>query len=280
MNVRGVRLLAPSQAGREPLLPAAQRQVRSIYRYAYLVRHLIRSALAKQSTGTIFGALWWLADPLVLMAVYVFFVGVILKAGIKDFALFVLVGVILWKHVSSGIQAAIQGTMAREYAMRQVAFPRGAVPLAAVLAETVHLFIGFGIFVVVGAVFGVYPTLVFPLVFVLVAIQVALVLGLAFALSALNIYFRDVQNLTEYSLRVGMFLSPVLYKTSMVPSGFQQWFKLNPFTTLIPDFRDVLLYGTMPSWPAVAAVAVFAGFVLVTGFLVFVHLEPSFAKVN
>ncbi|MGE5689081.1 MAG: ABC transporter permease [Pseudomonadota bacterium] len=255
-------------------------ELRELVRYRELVRHLVRAALAKESTGTVFGALWWLIDPLVLVGVYVFFVDVILQSGGEDFALFVLVGALIWKHLSSATIASMTTTLAREQTMRQVAFPRAVLPLAAVLAETMHLALGLLVYVLAAIVFGVLVTPTFLLVVPLVAIEVALVLGLSFALAALNILYRDVQNLTSYALRIGFFLSPALYAIEQIPERVRPVYLLNPFATLIPAFRDVMLYHRPPDWEAVAVVAVGSLVTLVVGFVVFVRLERSFAKVS
>ena len=255
-------------------------EISAIIRYRELVRHLVRSALAKESTGRVFGALWWLVDPLVLVGVYVFFVDVILRSGGADYALFVAVGVLVWKHLSSGVIAAMTSTLSREQAMRQVAFPRGVLPLAAIIAETVHLVIGFGVYVVIAAVgFGVYATPTFLLVLPLLAIHLLLVLGLSFGLAALNVFYRDVQNLTNYALRVGFFLTPTLYAVSLVPDWMRPLYHVNPFATLIPAFREVMLYHDQPDWGAVAAVGAASAVIFVLGFVTFTRLQRSFAKV-
>jgi lipopolysaccharide transport system permease protein len=255
-------------------------EFREVVRYRELIRHLVRAGLAKESTGRVFGALWWLIDPLVLVGVYVFFVDVILRSGGEDFALFVLVGALIWKHLSSATIASIASTLAREQTMRQVAFPRAVLPLAAVLAETMHLALGLLVYVLAAILFGVLVTPVFLLVVPLVAIQVALVLGLSFAVAALNVLYRDVQNLTSYALRIGFFLSPALYAIGQIPESVRPVYLLNPFATLIPAFRDVMLYHRPPDWEAVAVVAVGSLVTLVAGFVVFVRLERSFAKVS
>lgn len=165
--------------------------------------------------------------------------------------------------------------------MRQVAFPRAVLPLAAIIAETTHLFIGFVVYVVIAAlVFGIFVTPVFLFVLPLLAIHLILVLGLSFGLAALNVLYRDVQNLTNYALRIMFFLSPTLYTISLIPDWIRPVYYLNPFATIIPAFRDVMLYQQQPDWVPVIEVGVASLVVLVVGFLTFVRLERSFAKVS
>lgn len=281
VSVRPATPLSPRYDSRPSATRGALAELIAVIRYRELVRHLVRSALAKESTGRIFGALWWLVDPLVLVGVYVFFVDVILRSGGENYALFVAVGVLIWKHLSSGVIASMTSTLSREQAMRQVAFPRAVLPLAAIIAETTHLFIGFVVYVVIAAlVFGIFVTPVFLFVLPLLAIHLILVLGLSFGLAALNVLYRDVQNLTNYALRIMFFLSPTLYTISLIPDWIRPVYYLNPFATIIPAFRDVMLYQQQPDWVPVIEVGVASLVVLVVGFLTFVRLERSFAKVS
>lgn len=272
-------MVTPYEPARPSLVRDAWAESRAVGRYRELVRHLVRSSLAKESTGRVFGALWWLVDPVVLVGVYVFFVDIVLRSGGDNYALFVAVGILLWKHLSSGVLGAMTTTLAREQTMRQVAFPRAVLPLAVVIAETMHLGIGLLVYIGFAAIFAVYVTPVFLLVLPLLAIHVLFVLGFAFALSALNILYRDVQNLTSYALRVGFFLSPTLYAVSLIPEWIRPVYYLNPFATLIPAFRDVMLFHEQPPWDAVAIVAGAAVILCILGFLVFTRFERAFAKV-
>jgi lipopolysaccharide transport system permease protein len=269
----------PTLHERGSMLAEARRELRSLVRYRNLVRHLMQQSLSKESTGRVFGAVWWLVDPLVSMGVYFFFVDVILDNGGEDFVFFVLIGLLAWKHVTSGTNGAITATLVREQTMRQVAFPRTVLPVSSVLAETFHFILGIGVFVAVAIPFGIYPTLAFPLVFVVMAVQVVLVLGISFVVAALNVFYRDVQNLTGYLLRIGMILAPVLYPLSRIPEEYQQLYKLNPFAILIPAYREVLMDGAVPNMTELGLVAAASLVALVVGFLTFVRLQAQFAKV-
>jgi lipopolysaccharide transport system permease protein len=276
MATRSVRLYE-----RHGLFREAWRDLRALTRYRELLRHLVRSAMARESTGTFFGIVWWLLDPLLLGLVFIFFVDVILGGGgMENYALFVLMGVVVWKHFQSGVQNGITSTLVRQQLMRQVAFPKAVIPIAAGLAETFHFFIGLGVVILVAIPFGVYPNMLYLLFPVLVAIQLALMLGVSFALSALNIFFRDVQNMAAYALRLGFFISPTLYAVPRIPEQYRDLYELNPFATILPAFHSILLQGKLHNAEQLAIVGGFSVVVLAVGYLVFVRLGRSFTKVD
>jgi ABC-type polysaccharide/polyol phosphate export permease len=270
----------PTLHERSSLVGEGVKELRAVARYRNLLRHLVRTSLARENTGTVFGSFWWLLDPLILIAVYFLFVKVILGAGEDNFVLFIFIGISALKYLSTSVTSGITSIVAREQLMRQVAFPRSVIPLASGLAGTFHFLLALGLFVVVAVPLGITPGPTLPLVLAPLAVQVALVLGLAYLLSSLNVFFRDIQNLTGYVFRVLLFLSPVLYTLERVPERILPYYMLNPLATIIPAYRDVLMYGQAPDWGALAIVGAASAGLLAVGFLTFVRLQHSFTKVT
>jgi lipopolysaccharide transport system permease protein len=265
---------------RTSLLREGLKELRAVARYRNLLRHLMGSSLAKESTGTVFGWIWWLLDPLILIGVYFVFVTVILGVNEPNFVLLVFLGLTAWKHVATSVTSSISTTLSREQLMRQVAFPRSVIPLASVLAGTFHFALALALYLVVAIPFDVRPQPTLPLVLIPLAIQVVLTLGLAYLLSALNIFFRDIQNLSQYLFRVLLFLSPVLYTLERIPEHIRPFYMVNPLATIFSAYHDILLYHRTPDYTALAAVGAASLAVLVFGFLVFVRLQHAFTKVT
>jgi lipopolysaccharide transport system permease protein len=263
------------------LLREAWESARGLVRYRELLWRLFRTAVARESTGTALGVVWWLLDPILFGLAFIFFVQVILGGGgIENYALFVFMGVTVWKHFQSGVGNGIGTTAGRLQLMRQIAFPKAVIPVATALAETFHFFIALGIIIVIAIPFGVHPSPAYLLFPVLVAIQFMLMLGTSFALSALNIFFRDIRNITGYALRLGFFLSPTIYAVPQIPDKYRDLYELNPFATILPAFHSVLLQGEIHNARPLAMVAAGSFAVLVVGFLLFVRLERSFTRVD
>ncbi|MGZ4387314.1 MAG: ABC transporter permease [Gaiellaceae bacterium] len=263
------------------LLTDARQELRSLHRYRELLSYMTSTALSTTYSGTFLGYVWWLLDPLMLMVVYVVFVGTILgRGGGGNFGLFVFNSVLVWKFFSSGVRNAIGLTLSKSGLMRQVAFPHSVLPLSSVLAETVHFAVGLAILVAIAVPFGIYPQPALPLVLAVVAIQLMLTLGFAFLLSALNVIFRDVHTLIGHLFQFWFFLSPALYNLSFVPERYRRVYMLNPFATLLPAYHDLLLEHRLPDFGGLAIVAVFSLAMVVGGFLAFVRLQPAFAKVQ
>lgn len=260
------------------MLRDARDEIRAVIRYRNLLRYLTTSALRTENANTVLGFVWWVLDPLLLAAVYVLLVGVILQRPEPDFPIFVLAGIIAWELFAKGARNMVNGTVRKERSMRQIPFPKAVLPLSAIGAASVHFAFAFCVLLVIAIPFGIYPSAYALLALPIALVQLCLTVGVGFFLAAVNIFFRDTTKLMRYGFRVGLYLSPILYPVSIVPERFRDLYELNPFATLIPAYRDVVMAHTLPDFGALAVVAAASLIVLVLGYLFFVRLEPWFPK--
>lgn len=260
------------------LLRDVRTELRSVVHYRHLLRYLVSSSLRTENSNTVFGFVWWILDPLLLAAIYVILVGVILGRGSPDFPVFVLTAMISWELFSKATNDAASETARKERSMRQIAFPKSVLPLATVLAAAVHFLAGFVVLLIVAIPFGIYPSILALLALPIALVQLAFTLGVAYFLSALNVFFRDTNKLTSYLFRMWFFLSPGLYSVSMVPERFRDLYELNPFSTFFTAYRSVVMYHDVPDLAALGILAGASLVVLILGYAFFVRLQPWFVK--
>jgi ABC-type polysaccharide/polyol phosphate export permease len=260
------------------LLGQARDDLRAIARHRHLLRYLIASGLRTENANTVLGFVWWILDPLLLMSVYVLLVGVLLGRGSPDLPVFILTAIIAWELFSKGTSNMVSGTMRKERSMRQIAFPKAVLPLSAIAAAAIHFAFAFAALLGVAILFGIYPSVYALLAVPIVLVQLALTIGIGFFLSAVNVFLRDTTKLMRYAFRFGFYLSPTLYPLSAVPDSVRPVYDLNPFATLIPAYRDVVMYHKVPDLAALGVVAAVSVAVLALGYLFFVRLQPWFAK--
>jgi lipopolysaccharide transport system permease protein len=151
--------------------------------------------------------------------------------------------------------------------VKKVYFPRMILPIAGVLSGLPDLGFSFVVLLAMMLVYGMVPGIAVLLLpaFVLIATLTALSLGLW--LSSLNAIHRDIRHAIPFVVQVGMFLSPVVYPSSMVPEAWRWLYGLNPMAGAIEGFRWALLSrgGPPGPWllvPVLALVLLLAGGVL------------------
>lgn len=269
---------------------------REIWSRRRLVGYLVRADIKKKGADTLLGNLWWLVDPLLQMLVYLILVSVIFARPQPDYGLFIFAAILPWKWFTSSVNDAITSVTGQERLIKQIAFPKIILPTASVGTGIINF--SFGL-IVLGAllvlVFSHRISVFLVWIPVIAAVQLVFTIAVAYVLSGVNVFFRDVGNISRHLLRLWFYLSPALYGAATVEKLAEQYpsigalAKLNPFYILFTAYRDVI-YGpevaaagsTGPVPPDVAALAALGGvslLLMLVAVWFFKRLEPAFAKV-
>jgi homopolymeric O-antigen transport system permease protein len=227
---------------------------------------------------TAFGVAWALLQPLAAMAVFTWVFGHV--AGLPSdglpYAPFVLVGVVLWFYISTAVSAAAESLVEHSDLVTRVWFPRPLAPIAAVLAGVVDLLVGLLLLVPVMAIASVAPPLQALTLPVWLLGGVLLAAGVGLWLAAMNVLYRDVRYALAFLLQIWLFVSPVVFPSSLVDSPWNWFFALNPVAGLIDGMRWALLDGPAPGPELAVSVASLVA-ILLGGILYFRRVERTFA---
>lgn len=227
---------------------------------------------------TAIGIAWAVIQPVMLMVVFSLVFGKLGKlpsAGLP-YPVFVLAGLLPWQLFNKSLTQGSMSMVTLGGMMSKVYFPRLIAPLASVMAGIVDFAISllalFGVMLYFGYVPGV-GVLLAP-IFILLALMAAF--GVSLWLSALNTEYRDVQHALPFLAQIWMFMTPVLYPSTLVPDGWRMLYALNPMVSSIEGFRWSLLGGQPPDPIALCISAVVTIALIVSGLLYFDRFEKAF----
>jgi len=252
----------------------------------------VRRELKSRYKDSVLGFVWSVIRPLVMLLVYYVALGRFLGAarGIDDFAIFIYAGLTVWTLFNEIVTAGTGSIVNNSGLIKKVYLPREIFPIATVGSALFNFGIQVVILLGATAVAGKFPwggeLAYFP-----VALAVALVWATAFALalSAWNVYLRDVGYLVEVFLMIFFWASPIVYSWSYVNKelgasflgelylanpmtlsvlGFQQSFWVAGSGSAVPDHLMTRLLIAL----AIGLVALWAGQ------RVFARLQASFAQ--
>lgn len=250
----------------------------NLWNYRHLTFKLAISEFKLRYKNSILGFFWSLLEPLLMLVVlYVVFTN-LMRVNVEHYQLFLLMGIISWNMLSRGTTMSLTSILGKPGLVQKVYFPREILVISTgitALLMTLLEFIVFGIFMLV---FDVVPgnTLVyFPLI---LFFEFLLVLGLAFGLSALNVYYRDMQYIWAVVLQAGFFAAPIIYPLSIIPEKYVWIIMLNPMTRIIDALRGAVIYSAPPVLADGLFIIAAALVVLATGYMIFLRLEPGFAE--
>lgn len=246
------------------------------------MKSLVDKDLRVRYKRSVLGFLWFLLKPIFSMAVYtVVFTRIIRFGGaIEHFSLFLLTGLLPWNFFSASLAASTRTLLDNHRLIRSVYFPRSALPVAAVLANGVHMILALSVLQVLLWIWGHPPTLPLLAVVPAVVMLCCLTSGLAMALSIWNVYYRDVAQFLEVLLLAWFYASPVIYPLGqgMIPSRIESVLRYNPLSGILEIFHSSMYYGTWPgAWCWLSGI-LWSGAFLLLGVAVFRRYEPSVVK--
>jgi ABC-type polysaccharide/polyol phosphate export permease len=275
---RGATRPGPLGLLREALVEVTQRR--------RLIRYLVQADVRKKGADTLLGNLWWVLDPLLQMAVYVVLVSVVFDRAVPDYPLFIFAAILPWKWFQSTVQDAITSVTGADRLIRQIQFPKLVLPVASAVAGILNF--AFGLVPLAALMLLLYRdriSLALVLIPLIGVVQFAFNLALAVGLAAINVFYRDVGNLSRHALRLWFYLSPGLYAIDVLRDTagdipvVGQLLLANPFAILFTAYRDVIYSKTAPDWVALGALLAASLILLAFTTLLFKRAEPSFAKV-
>lgn len=257
--------------------------VRTLRSHRSLLWRLVKREIASRYRGSWGGLLWSILLPCVMLGVYLFVFGVVYSPvrarGIdSSFALSLFAGMLLHGLVAECLARAPAAVLAQPSYVKKVVFPIELLPLTVVGAAVIQFLLGSCVLFV--AMLGKQELSFFALLWPMAWLPLlALCVGVAFALSALTVYLRDLAQITGFIATLLLFLSPVFYPLEQAPAGWQQWLLLNPLTIPIEAMRALLVHGRLPElvpWLTHAAVCILA---LWAGWWLFQRTRRGFADV-
>jgi ABC-type polysaccharide/polyol phosphate export permease len=261
-----------------------------------LIRYLVVAEMKKRGSDTILGNIWWVLDPVLQMLVYTIFVTVLVTRTTPDYPLFIFTAILPWKWFSSAVIDATSAVVREERLIKQMAFPKIILPVATNTGGVVGFLWGLIPLIAVAILYGRLTPLALWIP-VIAAVQYVFTLAAAIFVSAANVFFRDLGNVSGHLLRLWWFLSPSLYSLAQLDNLhtikdhpiLRALAGMNPFAVLFESYRAVL-YGQEAALPEglpnhgpdlVALFWLLIASVVLVGLaaIFFKRVEPEFAKV-
>ncbi len=218
---------------------------KSLYTYRELLFQMVRREIKSRFAGSIGGILWHFAHPLLLVLIYLFVFVYIFKMRVGEgggalSALYILSGLFPWIILSEGIVRGTTSLIENANIIQKTFFPTEILPAKAVVAPFFSYGTAMVILVIYTAVFTTaskLPILMLPLV---VLLQILFTLGISFITSTISVYFRDIVQIIQLITTIGVFLTPILYTTSLLPGWAANLMYFNPIYPFVSLYQFII----------------------------------------
>ena len=259
--------------------------VRKIVQNRYMIRSLVVRDIRARYTGSFLGVFWAFIHPLIQLVMFYFVFSVVLKARLgaeyagTHYAIWLMCGMLPWMLFSEIVNRSPGAVLEQANLITKTVFPSEILPLAHVAAAMMNHLIMFSILTGFLVVLGDGFSLKFLWIPVFFLGVILFSLGLAWFLSAVNVFLRDIGQVLGVVLQFWFFFTPVIYPAGLIPEKFQAWLSFNPMLHPVEGYRMALLGRAEPNLWGLAVLYTWGIGAIIFGGLVFRKLKPIFADV-
>lgn len=252
-----------------------------LWRYRDLLFMLVWRDVSINYRQSLVGYGWALFKPLLTLGVFSLIFGKVaqLPSDGIPYPLFCLCGLVPWAYFSTCLSGSVNSVVNSSNLLTKVYFPRLLLPLTSVLSGLMDLAVQLGVLGIVMLCFGAIPGWKIVLLPFLVFLCMITSLAVGLWLTSVNVRYRDVGHLVPFLSQLWMWLTPIVYPSSMVPERWRWVYGLNPMTGVVEAFRWALLGASSPNWVTLGLSFTVVMILLTSGLFYFRRTEAYFADI-
>jgi len=243
-----------------------------------MVQKSIADLISESRRGSL-GLLWWIIEPVLYMSVFYLIFVVVFDRGGEDRVSFLLTGLVAWKWFNSSISQCSICIPSHIGLIRQVYIPKYIFPGIILMTTFIKFLVIFSFLIVFLLVAGKNPSAAWFSLPIVIAVQLLTMLALGSFLAAVVPFLPDIKLLIDNGLILLFFLSGVFFDIRLVPEEVRNYFYLNPMTSIIESYRNILLGGIEPNWQNLGWVVIMALGCLALGGHLLRRFDRTYAKV-
>lgn len=249
------------------------------WKYAELIKSFVAADLKVKYKSTALGLLWWVLNPLLLMAVLYLVFSRVFKPGIENYALFLLLGIVLWRFFVNGTISAMRSIYDNSSIVKKVYFPLEILVISSVISALINVLFELGVFFLISGVITKHLYISSLWLIPVLLIEFIVILGAGFFLAAFFCFYQDLNHVWGLVLQLGFFLCPVIYPINSIPVEYLKYYLLNPMAHIIQISREAVLSGVSPGTGNMLVLLSGGIIILLAGYCIFRRNERKLARV-
>lgn len=243
-----------------------------------LMTELITRDFKLRYNRSILGIAWSLITPLLQLLVFYFVFDLVLVLNIENYSLFVIIGMLPWIWFQAALFQASNCITNSKELISQPGFISEIMPIVAVMCNFINFVLTFPFLFI----FLIYSNVsIKPVIFltpVIILVQFFFILSLSYLIAAVNVIFRDSEQILIVLTQLWFFLSPIVYEGKIIPPKYADIYYLNPLVHIINSYRAVIMRGELPNFYALGIIATFSIVLLLLGVKLFRNMRFKFVE--
>lgn len=250
--------------------------IQAIKRYAFLISQLVSRDFKTKYKRSVLGVFWSFLNPLLTMSVQYVVFSTLFRNDIQNYAVYLLAGIVSYSFFNEVTTMCLQSISGNANLIKKVYMPKYIFPLSRTLSSSVNLFISLIPLILIMFMSGLTLHKSFILMFFFLMCLVIFSLGVGMVLSALMVFFRDIQFLWSVIVMVWQYATPIFYSPNIIPPKFSFILTFNPIFQFIKNIRICIMDGISPEPRAYAYCFLCAVGMLFVGSFVFKKTQDRF----
>lgn len=242
----------------------------------FILSSLVSRDFKLKYRRSVLGVLWSVLNPLFMMIILSAVFSYFFRFQIENFPVYLILGQTLFNFMADATSTAMSSIIGSAALIKKIRIRKIIFPLEKVTFSLVNFAISLIAVAAVMLFFRIAPTVNMLLLPFLLVLVFAFSLGLGLMLSALVVYFRDIEHLWGVLITAWTYFTPLFYPVEILPGWAMQIMQWNPMYYYVSYFREIMLYGTTPGLYETLLCVVFAVVTLIIGIIVFQKLQKKF----
>ena len=253
---------------------------KELYKYRTLLKMNIKKEIRGKYKASFLGILWSFINPLLQVLIYAIVFPYLLGNRPDNYIVYLVTGIVPWTFFLTSVNKCVACVRENEGILKKVYFPRIILPISAVGAGIVNFFISCIIILLFCVLYKVGISWHIVFIPLIVLVESLLALGIGMALGAMDVYFQDLEYITNFLMNMLFYGCPIVYQLTQFESEslIFKMIRMNPMTTIINSYRAIFLYHEIPDFQALGIVFLVTLVIAFIGYSIFRKLEKSFAE--
>jgi lipopolysaccharide transport system permease protein len=238
--------------------------LKSLWAYRGFILGSVKREFQLKYRNSMLGIVWTVIQPLSMIIVYTVIFSQIMHAklpGVANtfgYSIYLCAGVITWGLFAEIVSRSQTVFIDNANLLKKLNFPRLCLPVTLTLSAVMNFAIIFSLFVLLLLISNSFPGWVILLMLPVLIVQILFSIALGMTIGILNVFFRDIGQLSSMVLQFWFWLTPIIYPAHILPASIQPWLQLNPMYPIIAAYQGILVQGTAPQWSSLLPVLILA----------------------
>ncbi len=249
--------------------------LKDIWNYRGFILGSVRREFQLKYRNSLLGAAWTVLNPLAMIVVYTVVFSEVMKARLPGvdsayaYSIYLCSGMLTWNLFAEIMSRSQTIFLENANLLKKVNFPKICLPTIVVLSAGLNFVIIFGLFSIFLIFTDNFPGLVYLDLIPLLFLQILFSISLGVIIGVLNVFFRDVGQLTGVVLQFWFWLTPIVYSSTVLSESIREWMFFNPLANLIGAYQTILVAGNSPDYRSLGFLMLLTGLLCVIALQLF-----------